>query len=206
MESEDEPKIYTTGEVYQPAEDSIMVARTLAKQIAESKKQKLDILDIGTGTGIIGIIASRSKKVSSVNFVDIDKKALLLAKQNWKDNKKGINTKAVFVKSDLFSKIKGKFDFVVFNAPYLPDDESGKTRKLSNAWDGGKEGIDVSIRFIRGVRGHLKKNGKALLVASSFSSLKKLRRFVRLSGFQCKAVAKEHIFFEDIVVLEIKAK
>jgi len=78
-----------------------------------------NILDIGTGSGCIACtIAKRTNAV--VLGVDISSDALRIALDNV--TRLGINNRAVFRKSDLFSKIRDdeQFDMIISNPPYIP--------------------------------------------------------------------------------------
>lgn len=79
---------------------------------------KINILDIGTGSGAISI-ALKDKLNSMVIGCDISDKALKMALNNAKMNNLDIN----YVKSDIFSNINGKFDVIVSNPPYISRDE-----------------------------------------------------------------------------------
>lgn len=91
------------------------------KTINYSKKlfnKKINILDIGTGSGVIAI--SLNKNIDSyVTACDISEKALEVAKNNSNIN----NTDIKFVKSDLFQNINDKYDIIISNPPYISEDE-----------------------------------------------------------------------------------
>ena len=79
---------------------------------------KVDILDIGTGSGCIAI--TLNKKINaSVDAVDISDKALEVAKENNKRN----NTNVNFIKSDILSNVTKKYDVIISNPPYIRYDE-----------------------------------------------------------------------------------
>lgn len=83
------------------------------------KEDYKDILDIGTGSGCIACtIAKQTDAV--VLGVDISSDALRVALDNV--TKLGINNRAVFRKSDLYSKVRAeeKFDMIISNPPYIP--------------------------------------------------------------------------------------
>lgn len=91
---------------------------TKAIEIIKENSLK-DILDIGTGSGCIACtIADRTNAV--VLGVDISSDALRIALDNV--TRLGINNRAVFRKSDLFSKIRAeeRFDLIISNPPYIP--------------------------------------------------------------------------------------
>lgn len=76
------------------------------------------ILDIGTGSGCIAVILAKKIKNAKITACDISDKALEIARKN--SEMHGVSDKIKFVKSDVFSNIKGKFDIMVSNPPYIP--------------------------------------------------------------------------------------
>lgn len=91
------------------------------KTINYSKKifdGKLDILDLGTGSGAISIALGK-KLDSNVTGVDISDKALEVAKNNTLQNNININ----FIKSDMLENVTGKYDIVISNPPYIDSEE-----------------------------------------------------------------------------------
>ena len=79
---------------------------------------KINILDIGTGSGAISIVL-KNELNSNVTACDISKKALNVAINNAKIN----NSSIKFIKSDIFSNINDKFDIIISNPPYISSDE-----------------------------------------------------------------------------------
>lgn len=93
----------------------------LEKVINISKKifsNKINILDIGTGSGAISIVL-KNELNSNVTACDISEKALNTAINNAKINNSNIN----FIKSDIFSNVNSKFDIIISNPPYISSDE-----------------------------------------------------------------------------------
>lgn len=91
------------------------------KTINYSKKMfdsKLNILDLGTGSGAISIALGK-KLDSNVTGVDISDKALEIAKNNALQNNININ----FIKSDMLENVTGKYDIVISNPPYIDSEE-----------------------------------------------------------------------------------
>ncbi|MBO5530584.1 MAG: peptide chain release factor N(5)-glutamine methyltransferase [Bacilli bacterium] len=88
------------------------------KYINKFFDKKVDILDIGTGSGAIAI--SLKKKVNSnVTATDISKEALDVAKENAILNKVDID----FINTNIYENIDNKFDVVISNPPYIAYDE-----------------------------------------------------------------------------------
>lgn len=97
-------------------ETEYLVEKTI--NYAKNLKEPLDILDIGTGTGAIAI--SLVKNLScNVLATDISKKVLEIANENAKRN----NVKINFKQSDILENVKGKFDIIISNPPYISKDE-----------------------------------------------------------------------------------
>ena len=86
--------------------------------INENKITKPKILDIGTGSGAIAI-ALKANIESNVTAVDISDAALEVAKENARKNNLEIN----FIKSDIFKNVKGRYDIIVSNPPYIAKEE-----------------------------------------------------------------------------------
>lgn len=166
------------GDVYRPREDSYLLADTTAKFAFG------ETLDMGTGTGIQGIVAA--KNGCTVTFCDINPNSIECAKANAKSN--GVSGN--FVVSDLFDNINGKFDTIIFNPPYLIGNRNDV------ALDGGENGRYAIDRFLESYKKHVKENHIVLLVESSFNGYEK-----DLQKLRAKIVSKGHYFFEDIVVL-----
>ncbi|MBI2667494.1 methyltransferase [Candidatus Woesearchaeota archaeon] len=83
----------------------------LAKFISKYKFK--NVLEIGTGTGIVSICLA--KNGSKVTATDIDKKIIDLAQENAKLN----NVKIKLIVSDLYENVKGRYDCIVFSIPYI---------------------------------------------------------------------------------------
>ncbi len=167
--------------VYGPREDSDLLSGIVEKHAHG------DVLDLGTGSGVQGITAAL--KGCTVTFADIDGKAIEAAKKNAELN----GVKGIFLVSDMFSAIRGRFDTIIFNPPYLPNEG-----KPEIALDGGKEGRDLVERFLKDYKNYLKPGGTALLLESSFS------RYDKEVTRGAVVLAKAHYFFEDLVVLELR--
>lgn len=191
--------------VYAPREDSELAAAALKLTIEKSGKEKMRVADIGTGSGILGLCAASSRNVASVVFADINEKALSTALENLQRNSSKICAECSFSKSDLFSDVTGGFDIIVFNAPYLPHSASDKNIE-SKAWDGGPEGIELSIRFLKEATAHLAYDGRILLVVSSLGSTQRLEKEMGAMGLEIESSSKVHYFFEDIFALTLRKR
>lgn len=129
----------------------------LEKVINISKKifsNKINILDIGTGSGAISIVL-KNKLNSNVTACDISKKALNVAINNAKIN----NSSIKFIESDIFSNINDKFDIIISNPPYISSDEvimdSVKKYEPNLALYAPKDGLYFYEEIIKDARKYL---------------------------------------------------
>ena len=111
-------KIMVNKDVLIPRfETELLVDKTI-KYINKYFNSKIDILDIGTGSGAIAIVLKKMINCS-LDAVDISKEALLVAKKNSEYNNVDIN----FFVSDVFSSVEKKYDVIISNPPYIGEDE-----------------------------------------------------------------------------------
>lgn len=188
-------KILKKYTVYEPGDDSVLAAKHIEKALKPFRNA--DVLDMGTGTGILGLVSSRLKNVRSVTFADINRNAIDNARDNVRINGDLIRAKCRFVNTDLFSKVRGRFDLIIFNAPYL---KSGLSLHLDEfrAWEGGKKGIEVSLNFLKQAKRHLRKSSKVLIVESSLGSIPDFIDESAALGYKVRKVASVKSLFERI--------
>ncbi len=180
-------QLFMHPKVYLPAEDSYLLA-SAAQPLGK-------ILEIGCGSGYVSIEWAKHNQVEGV---DINPIAVEVAKENAR--RMGANI--TFYHSDLFSQVKGKFDGILFNPPYLPTDE--KTRindELNLAFDGGKNGRKTLDRFLGEFETYLNPGGKMFLIQSSLNNLNKTLK--ALNKYDTKIIAEEQFFFEKLYLLEV---
>jgi len=186
----------TSEDVYEPAEDSFLLADNI-------RVNGGNVLDIGTGTGIQALAAARFAE--HVVGVDVNPAAVELAKRNAEAN--GIRN-AEFRLSDLFSDVKGRFDLIISNPPYLPVDEDREpvTGDIVKSWAGGRQGTELINRLVDEAKDHLKKEGRLLLLVSSVNEPEEVMGRMRKRGYEPTVLAKRRIFFEELDVIEAAYK
>jgi release factor glutamine methyltransferase len=172
--------------IYEPAEDSLL----LEKEVRKLAKRKT-FLDLGSGSGIQTKAAMESG-ATSVLAADIDLETVNHLKS------KGIPS----VRSDLFSNIKGKFNLIAFNPPYLPEDmrEPKSSRKATT---GGKKGDEIILKFLKSAKSHLNKNGVILLVISSLTHKSRILTLLKKQALNKEVLSKKKLFMETLEVWKI---
>jgi release factor glutamine methyltransferase len=182
----------THPKVYEPAEDSFLLAKNL------ELNRRDEVLEIGTGTGIIAVCTAR--KVARVVATDINPWALQCATKNLIANR---TYNVELREGNLFEPVQGeKFDLILFNTPYLPTEKDEvQEDELNAAWDGGANGREVIDEFLDGICGHIRKGGRVQLVQSSLSDVEKTMLRLEDMGFQASITVRKKIFFEEIVVI-----
>jgi release factor glutamine methyltransferase len=171
-------------EVYRPSEDTYLLRDAALDELRPDD----DVLEVGTGSGVVAeAVAEGARRVVAT---DVNPDAVRAARD------RGVPA----VRTDLVAGIGATFDLVLFNPPYLPDDERTPDDAMSRALGGGETGREVADRFLDAVPRVLAPDGRVLLVASSLSGVE---YFEERDGYDAERVASERCFFEDIVVLRL---
>jgi release factor glutamine methyltransferase len=178
-------------QVYPPSDDSFLMAENF--RISEGQM----VLDMGTGCGIQGIVASKEGGI--VTACDISGNAVECARYNAHIN--GVNMK--IFRSDLFQKVTGVYDVILFNPPYLTTDPAEPNDLLRRAWDGGRDGRKIIDRFLLDAPNFMAEKGRIFLVHSSINDLEKTITYLENRGFNVRIVAEKKLFFEKLYLLEI---
>ncbi len=134
----------------------------MTEQVLRTAEQGDKVLDLCTGSGCIAIALAKkgAEKELTVTASDISADALALAQENAKRN--GADIK--FIESDLLEGVRGKFNIIVCNPPYIKSgDIAGLQREVQfepkGALDGGEDGLDFYRRLAKEAPRHLVKGG-----------------------------------------------
>ncbi len=140
---------------------------TLADVAVKSIEDGFKVLDLCTGSGCIAV--SVAKKCAgrrvSVTASDLSDAAIMLAKENAQLN--GVNVE--FVQSDLFTNVRGRFNLIICNPPYIKTaDIAGLQKEVREyepriALDGGEDGLEFYRRIAKTIRRYLARDGVLLL-------------------------------------------
>ncbi|SEV83239.1 HemK2/MTQ2 family protein methyltransferase [Natrinema salifodinae] len=177
-------------DVYQPAEDSALLAEAACERLDESDL----VLEVGTGSGYVaGKIADETN--ARVIASDINPHAVRQARGD------GVET----ARADLVAPFRdGEFDAVAFNPPYLPTDPENEWDDwMEHALSGGEDGRAVIDPFLETVGRVLAPEGVVYLLVSSLTGVDAVVERAGEAGFSAVAVADESFPFETLTVLEL---
>lgn len=173
--------------VYEPSEDSFLLAEVALSEIKGYEK----ILEAGCGSGLISAVIKANTEARIIG-IDINPYAAKCTKEN------GIDV----IRGDLLSCIKGQFDMIIFNPPYLPTaDREREIGWLNVALDGGHNGRKVIYRFLNGAGRCLIRGGKILMLVSSLSGKDEISTRMVSLGYAVKDARHEKYMYEQLTVL-----
>lgn len=120
-------------------------------------------LDMGTGSGIIAVTLLKHQPKATAFAVDISEDALNTATQNAALH--DVQDRFTPLLSDWFDKVKGTFDLIISNPPYIPHSDLAYLQKEVRAFDppraldGGEDGLDFYRKLASQAGAFLNKNG-----------------------------------------------
>ena len=116
----------------------------------------VEIIDLGCGSGAIGITLKKKLPTSSVDLIDISELALEVAKENAKE----LNTDVKIFRSDMLSNIDNKYDVIISNPPYIKTNEEIEEIVKNNephlALYGGEDGLFFYDKILKEASKNLK--------------------------------------------------
>ena len=145
-------------ETLSPRQETEIMVDTIITE--NSSRGVLDVLDMCTGSGCIGLAIAKHLQ-ARVTLADISDDALDIALENAKLN----DIQVSISKSNLFDNISGTFDIIISNPPYIPSNECGILEKEVTeydpllALDGGVDGLDFYRKIISNAPKFLREGG-----------------------------------------------
>jgi release factor glutamine methyltransferase len=177
-------------EVYQPAEDSDLLARTALDHVDRDDT----VLDVGTGSGYVAARITEETGPRTLGS-DLNPHACQQARDH------GVEA----VRANLLDPFRDDaLDAVLFNPPYLPTPpEKEWDDWLEHALSGGESGRRVIEPFLGDVRRVLANEGRALLLVSTLTGVEAVRDLARDNGLTTRQVAEEAHPYEKLLVLRL---
>src|SRR5918997_2713980 len=166
--------------MYTPSDDTFLLADCVRQYNGRQA------LEIGVGSGLLLDILE--KNFTYVAGSDIDLQAL----QPCKQQKKTSSMNVLLVCCDAGSAFGiCKFDLIVSNPPYLPNDDNNTRDPAVN---GGPTGIEITVHFINSALPLLAGDGKMLIVVSSFANSSALDKVIVENKMHKKILKKKRLF------------
>ena len=186
-------------EVYQPAEDSHLLAEAVVADLQEHSVHPRDApanlaLEVGTGSGYVAEQVADRTGVRVLGS-DLNPHACRQARA------RGIEA----VRADLLDPFRPNvFDAVLFNPPYLPTDpEDERDDWMEVALSGGEDGRAVVEPFVASVGRVLDQDGAVYLLVSSLTGVDEVVEMAAAEGFSAVALRDESFPFETLTVLKL---
>ena len=133
-----------------------LVENTIKLINTKFKDKSINILDLCTGSGAIGLRLKKEYPNSDITLSDISGKALMVAEENSETLKLPVK----IINSALFDKINDKYDVIISNPPYIKDDEEIEDVVRDNephiALYAGPDGLDYYRRILKDIKNYLK--------------------------------------------------
>ena len=167
-----------------PRQDTELMVDLVLNQF--DKKSKLNILDLGTGSGVIGITLSKFFPDSIITISDISPKALKVANKNIKKHKvSNVNS----IESNWFAGFKEEknFDLILTNPPYIAKGDVHLTNleinyEPSNALVSANNGFSDIFKIIDSAANFLKPQGK-LFIEHGYTQAYEVKNYLQKKYF-----------------------
>lgn len=180
-----------------------LVEKTLEYMEEFFPNQPLKVIDLGCGTGCIGITIKKKKPSSSVTLVDISEETLIVAQEN----ARRLETEVTIINSDYFSNIKDKFDVVISNPPYIKEDEKIEDIVKNNephlALYAGKDGLDAYRQILANIKEHLN-NHYLIAFEIGFTQKEEVINLIRENLPDSTIIAKQDMQERDRMIFAYK--
>ena len=174
------------SQVYPVREDTLLLLAAALDEAGPSDR----VLELGTGSGFVA--RHLAGKVALVVATDVNPHACRAA------SSPGVGV----ARTDLTAGIRGQFDLVLFNAPYLPTGPGERLDDwLEKALDGGESGREVIARLLPDLPRVLAPGGRLLLVISDLTGVDEVLGLLRDAGFRAGIVREERIEGERLMVI-----
>ncbi len=187
-----------------PRPDTEILVEKVLKLV--KNKNKLNILDIGVGSGCILLSILKEKKNFYGTGVDISKKSLNICKFN--SHKLGLRSRVKLFKSDIDNFNHGKYDLIISNPPYIKKsalkclEKDIKDFEPKCALDGGISGLSEIRKVITKSSELIKKKG-FLILEIGFDQKNSVKKILNNKGFYIKEMVKD-LANNDRCIISIK--
>ena len=190
--------------------DETEILVNCAYNLIKDKNEKIDILDIGTGSGCISCALAKKLINKNIEILAVDKsiEALEVAIENI--SKLDLIRKIIIRKSDLFSKIRDfeKFDLIISNPPYISKSQKNNLQKelefepYDALFTDDEEGVEFYQKIINQAPAYLKKGGYLAFEVGINQYKSIISMFEK--GFQDIEIIKDLAGIERVICAKLK--
>ncbi|MGA8115426.1 MAG: HemK2/MTQ2 family protein methyltransferase [Actinocatenispora sp.] len=186
-------RLFSMPGVYAPQRDTVLLARAL---LSESLPSNAHVLDIGTGTGVLALLAAQHG-ADRVTAVDASGRAVLTARINARLRGLSVDVRH----GDLFTAVPdGRFHLILANPPYVPAPATHRPSRRSDArWDAGADGRRVIDRLCTEVADRLGPGGVFLMVQSGVCGVAASLARLSDSGMDADVISRIHQPFGPVL-------
>ena len=151
------------GETYD-INENVLIPRFETEELVENTikyikrffTEPVDIIDLGCGSGVIGLTLEKKVSTKSVDLIDISPKALSVTYKNCVKHSSTAN----IINSDMFEKVEKKYDVIISNPPYIKTteeiEEIVKENEPHLALYAGEDGLDCYKKILENINSHMK--------------------------------------------------
>ncbi len=187
-----------------PREETEFLVNCAIEKINKIKKETVQVLDIGTGSGCIACMIAKNAPQAEVLGVDLSSDALQVALEN--AQKLDLIKKVVFRKSDLFSALREgeKFDVVVSNPPYISEDDYKNLDKVVKDFEpksallAKENGLEFYKKIIKQAAKYVNYGGY-IAFECGMGQAREICTLLERNGFQVSDVIKDLAGIERVV-------
>lgn len=185
-----------TPDVLIPRQDTEILAEEAMRYLHDG----MHILDMCTGSGCILLSLLHYSNGCEGTGCDISEKALAVAKEN----AAMLSQEAVFVQSDLFNHIEGKYDLIVSNPPYIPTGvipalmKEVRDYEPKAALDGGGDGLYFYRRIIQEAENFLYPEGM-LFFETGYDQARTVSQMMKEAGFSEVTICRDFAGLDRVV-------
>ena len=185
-------EFFITKDILIPRPDTELVVENILR--LTKQKSKINILDIGVGSGCIIVSILKERENFRGTGIDLSKKCLIISKKNAIAHK--VSSRLKLYKSDVDKFNLGKYDLIVSNPPYI---KKSKIKYLEKdvaefepklALDGGLDGLSEIRKVIKKSSELIKKNGKFILEIG-FDQKNKVINLLNKEGFYINSTLRD---------------
>jgi len=190
------PKLEYFGNTYRPSDDTWLLL-----DIFKTGSTSGDLcVDLGCGSGVLGIYSLLSKKCKRVVFIDVQEDAVKTTSFNTVLN--SVEVFSIILQSDACYTLplrEKSVDIVLANPPYLPLQDNASPDITTES---GIEGYEKVLCFTNMAASLLKLNGLLYLVYSSLSKPEIIQSHLEKLGFRIISSRSKNFFFESLIAIE----